>query len=69
MMNQQISEGRIRMKAKECVIYSRFSSHGQRVESLNAQERACRDYAGNNGYKVVAVYQDAAKSGTTNNEV
>lgn len=57
------------MKAKECVIYSRFSSHGQRVESLNAQERACRDYAGNNGYKVVAVYQDAAKSGTTNNEV
>lgn len=53
------------MKEKECSIYIRISSHGQRVESLNAQERVCRDYAGNNGYKVVAVYRDAAKSGTT----
>ena len=53
------------MKTKECVIYARYSSHGQREESLDAQERACRAYAEEHGYKVVGVYQDAAKSGTT----
>lgn len=53
------------MKTKECVIYARYSSHGQREESLDAQERACRTYAEEHGYEVVEVYQDAAKSGTT----
>ena len=53
------------MKTKECVIYARYSSHGQREESLDAQERACRAYAEEHGYEVVEVYQDAAKSGKT----
>ena len=53
------------MKTIKCVIYARYSSHGQREESLNAQERACRAYAEEHGDEVVGVYQDAAKSGTT----
>ena len=50
------------MKTIKCVIYARYSSHGQREESLDAQERACRAYAEEHGYEVVGVYQDAAIS-------
>lgn len=45
-------------------IYTRFSSTKQRVESLIAQERACREYAQRKGYEVVRVYSDEAESGT-----
>ena len=46
------------------VIYARFSSHNQREESIEAQERACREYAQRKGLQVIKVYADRAKSGT-----
>jgi site-specific DNA recombinase len=47
------------------VIYARFSSDNQRQESITAQVRACTEYAQRNGYTVVKVYTDEAKSATT----
>ena len=44
-------------------LYLRFSSDNQRQESLDAQERACREYAAKKGLNVVRVYKDEAKSG------
>jgi site-specific DNA recombinase len=45
-------------------IYARFSSHNQREESIDAQVRACMEYAQKRGYHVVEVYSDSAKTGT-----
>lgn len=45
-------------------IYARFSSHNQREESIDAQVRACTEYAKNKGLCIVQIYADAAKSGT-----
>ncbi len=47
------------------VIYARFSSNNQREESIDAQLRACEEYASRNGYIVVNKYCDSAKSGTS----
>lgn len=47
------------------VIYARYSSDNQREESIDAQVRACREYAANKGYNVTAVYADEAVSGRT----
>ena len=47
------------------VIYARFSSYNQREESIEAQERACREYASRKGLQVIGVYADRAKSGTS----
>ena len=47
------------------VIYARFSSYNQREESIEAQERACREYAQRKGLQVIEVYADRAKSGTS----
>ena len=49
------------------VIYGRFSSDNQREESLDAQIRACREYAKNKGLEIVNIYTDAAKTGTNSN--
>lgn len=46
-------------------IYARFSSDNQREESIDAQLRACREYADRNHIKVVGEYIDRAKSATT----
>lgn len=46
------------------VIYARYSSSRQREASIEDQERVCREYARQNGDKVVRVYADKAKSGT-----
>lgn len=48
---------------KKAVIYARFSSKNQTEESINAQERACRDYADQHNLSVVRVYADEAISG------
>ncbi len=48
---------------KRAVIYARFSSDMQREESIEAQVRACRDYAKRQGYVVTHIYKDEAKSG------
>lgn len=45
-------------------IYARFSSHNQREESIDAQVRACTEYAMHRGLRIVKAYTDSAKSGT-----
>ena len=45
------------------VIYARYSSDKQTEESIEAQVRACRDYAAVKGYNVIEVYADEAVSG------
>lgn len=47
------------------VIYARFSSDNQRVESIDAQIRAIREYAIKNDIMVVGEYIDKAKSAMT----
>ena len=47
------------------VIYARFSSDNQRDESIDAQVRACEEYAKRNDIQVVKVYADRAKSATS----
>ena len=47
-----------------CVIYARFSSHGQNEQSIEAQVRICKEYAENKGIKTVNIYTDKAKTGT-----
>ncbi len=55
-----------RMIAPEntAVIYARFSSANQREESIEAQVRACQDYARRNGLQIINIYADSAKTGT-----
>lgn len=48
----------------KAVIYARFSSNRQNDASIDAQERACREYAARNGMQIVGVYADEAISGT-----
>ena len=46
------------------VIYGRYSSVNQREESIEAQVRACQDYAQKNDLRIVDIYADYAKTGT-----
>ena len=48
---------------RKAVIYARFSSDKQTDDSIEAQVRACREYAATNGFTVVDVYSDEAISG------
>lgn len=52
---------------KNAVIYARFSSDLQREESIDAQIRACKEYAGHHDLHIVGVYADEAISGKTAN--
>jgi site-specific DNA recombinase len=45
--------------------YLRFSSDNQRDESIDAQKRAAEHYCKSNGYKIVAEYEDRAKTATS----
>lgn len=47
--------------------YARFSSDGQREESIEAQLRAINEYAERNNYTLHKVYADRGISGTTDN--
>lgn len=47
------------------VIYARYSSSGQREESIEGQLRECREYARRNGMTVVGEYTDKALTGRT----
>ena len=47
------------------VIYARYSSAGQREESIEDQVRVCRQAARRDGAEVVAVYHDDATTGRT----
>lgn len=48
---------------KNAAIYARFSSDKQTDDSIEAQLRACREYAAAHGLLVVGVYTDEAISG------
>ncbi len=45
------------------VIYARYSSDKQTEDSIEAQVRACKDYAAVKGYNIIDVYSDEAVSG------
>ena len=47
-----------------CVIYARFSSHGQNEQSIEAQVRICKEFAESKGLKTVNIYNDKARTGT-----
>ena len=49
------------------VIYARYSSDGQREESIEGQLRECKEYAEKNGIIVVGTYIDRALSAKTDN--
>lgn len=52
--------------AKEnAVIYARYSSSGQREESIEGQLRECRDYAQRMNLNVIEAYCDPALTGTS----
>lgn len=48
---------------KKAVAYCRFSSENQREESIEGQKRAIQYYAKENGFEIVFVYVDRARSG------
>lgn len=50
------------------VAYTRFSSDNQRVESIDAQVRAIKEFCINNKYNLVKIYKDEAISGTSIND-
>ncbi len=52
---------------KKAVAYCRFSSDNQRSESIDAQMRAIREYAGRKNLLLVDEYVDKARSATTDN--
>lgn len=52
---------------QNAVIYARFSSDNQREESIDAQLRACREYAAHHDINVIGEYKDEAVSGKTAN--
>ena len=47
------------------VIYARYSSSGQREESIEGQVRECTEYAQRKGYRVLTAYTDKALTGTS----
>lgn len=49
----------------KAIIYARYSSDNQREESITAQIRACTEYAERNGYSIIKIYTDEAKSAQT----
>ena len=52
---------------QRAVIYARYSSDKQTEDSIEAQLRACRDYASNKQYQIIDTYIDEAVSGKTAN--
>ena len=49
---------------ESCVIYARFSSHGQNEQSIEAQIRICKEFAASKGLKTINIYSDKARTGT-----
>lgn len=47
------------------VIYARYSSAGQRDESIEGQIRECTEYAEKNGFRIIREYTDKALTGRT----
>ena len=59
-----MSARRAKIISNTAVIYARYSSTNQREESIEAQVRACQEYAKRNGLVIVDTYADSAKTGT-----
>ncbi|MBE6537972.1 MAG: recombinase family protein [Ruminococcaceae bacterium] len=59
------SQQNIIQAAIPAVIYARFSSHKQHEESIEQQVAECEAYAATNGFKIVGIYSDSAKTGRT----
>ncbi|WP_057979439.1 recombinase family protein, partial [Caloramator mitchellensis] len=49
----------------KAAIYARYSSDNQREESIDAQIRAIKDFAIKQGFEIVKIYTDEAKSATS----
>ncbi len=47
----------------KAVIYARYSTDKQKVISIEGQIRECTEYANKNGYQIVGIYKDEAKTG------
>ena len=47
---------------KKCCLYLRYSSNKQTEQSIEGQDRVCREFCKREGYKVVATYIDRATS-------
>ncbi|MCI2111651.1 MAG: recombinase family protein [Bacilli bacterium] len=52
---------------KKCVLYLRYSSEGQREESIEGQRRENTNFCKRSGIEIVGEYIDRAKSATTDN--
>jgi site-specific DNA recombinase len=46
-------------------IYARFSSNNQREASIEDQVRVCKEHVTREGWNLVQVYSDRARSGST----
>ena len=55
----------MKKEKEKAVIYARYSSSGQREESIEGQIRECRAYAERSGFMVVTEYTDHALTGRT----
>ena len=62
-MNKKKQESLDAANSIKAVIYARYSSSGQREESIEGQIRDCREYAKKNGFLVVGEYIDKALTG------
>lgn len=49
------------------VIYARFSSNGQREESIEGQIKVCTEYSERNDYAIIDTYIDRAMTGKNDN--
>jgi site-specific DNA recombinase len=64
-MRREGSDGKTMTPHGRAAIYARFSSDLQRDRSIDDQVALCREYAGHNGYEIVAVFEDRAITGSS----
>ena len=64
LQRQFIPKWKRRRIMDSCVIYARFSSHGQNEQSIEAQIRICKEFAQSKGLKSINIYSDKARTGT-----
>ena len=55
------------MQKTRAAIYARFSSHNQRSESIEIQVENSTRYCEENGFEIVRIYTDYAKTGRNTN--
>ena len=65
MSKTKNKNGELAPKLIPAVIYARYSSSGQREESIEGQLRECRAWATRNGFHIIGEYTDKALTGRT----